>query len=52
MVAVPRILILKSLNRTFYGIETRAGVERVPRSVVLIVPFMELKRRSTSTTIS
>ena len=34
----------KSLNRTFYGIETCDGVLVVVLVGVLIVPFMELKQ--------
>ena len=33
------------LNRTFYGIETESRSSAIPYSPVLIVPFMELKRR-------
>ncbi len=33
----------KSLNRTFYGIETCTFVSPCPSASVLIVPFMELK---------
>ena len=38
-------LLVECLNRTFYGIETVVSVWSVVRSLVLIVPFMELKRR-------
>ena len=34
------------LNRTFYGIETGTGVQRLGLIRVLIVPFMELKPAS------
>ena len=34
------------LNRTFYGIETYKRRKGLPLDRVLIVPFMELKRRS------
>jgi hypothetical protein len=34
----------KSLNRTFYGIETSSVGSSVGRCFVLIVPFMELKQ--------
>ncbi len=36
----------KSLNRTFYGIETGAADIVELRLVVLIVPFMELKPKA------
>ena len=34
------------LNRTFYGIETRGRMLTGLKSLVLIVPFMELKHQS------
>ena len=34
----------RSLNRTFYGIETFMSFNRMFYNIVLIVPFMELKR--------
>ena len=35
--------LLESLNRTFYGIETRIEADNLEVGKVLIVPFMELK---------
>ena len=43
-VSVQRRLHGGSLNRTFYGIETQYRLARQRERVVLIVPFMELKR--------
>ena len=37
------LLIMSSLNRTFYGIETKMHIDNTPPDSVLIVPFMELK---------
>ena len=37
---------INSLNRTFYGIETNQQKEVLKHAHVLIVPFMELKRRT------
>ena len=34
----------EGLNRTFYGIETLTDVDTTGAEIVLIVPFMELKR--------
>ena len=42
----PRVVnssVLTSLNRTFYGIETKVGKVFASLVFVLIVPFMELK---------
>ena len=36
-------MTVRSLNRTFYGIEIMASGERSEAPTVLIVPFMELK---------
>ena len=42
----------RSLNRTFYGIETFDGDEDRQDQQVLIVPFMELKRRFDSAALT
>ena len=36
--------LVMGLNRTFYGIETLTDVDTTGAEIVLIVPFMELKR--------